>query len=133
MRIAFTDAIEQRECADEKVVSRRRQPRSQSEQALNSVIARHDLSRSVEHTGQPAFEGRDARAGDARQRRLTPGLFANAEDVARKAFVRRIDGGAPFEGGAGGDQPDRRGADGPGRRTPRFTLIQGQPNGIADR
>ena len=35
MRIAFTDRIEQRECAHEKIVSRRRQPWPESDQALN--------------------------------------------------------------------------------------------------
>ena len=63
-----------------------------------------------------AMRGRAMRAIE----RLTPGRFRHAGDVARKAFFRCIDCGAPCEGGAGLDQPDRRRADRPGRRAPRL-------------
>src|ERR1044072_3336010 len=128
----FTDRIKQCERADEKVVSRRRQTRTKSEQAANSFCGSHDLSALVEHVGQPAFEGRDARAGNACQRLLTPGRRTSASEVARKALFRCIDRGATFEGGAGLDQPDRRRTGGPGRRMPRFALVQGQPKGVVD-
>src|ERR1043166_6161185 len=133
MRIAFIDRVEQRECANEEIVSRRSQPRSESDQALNGFLESHAPNMlGIEHSGQPVLENRDAWAGDARQRRLTPGRLMNGGDVARKAFFWCIDCGAPCEGSAGIDQPDRRRADGPRRRTPRFTLVKGQPNGIAD-
>ena len=131
MRIAFADRIEQRECAHEKVVSRRRQPRSEPDQALNGVLGTAWRARR-EHAGQPAFEGRDARAGDARQRRLMRRRFTNATDLARKAFFRRIDCGAPCQARRRSRSTGRRRTDGPGRRTPRFALVQGEPNGIAD-
>ena len=50
----------------------------------------------------------------------------------RKAFVRRADFGTARERCAGLDQPDRRRADRPGRRLPRFAFIEAKPNGVAD-
>src|ERR1044072_3798604 len=107
MRIAFTNAIEQRECADEKVVARWGQPGPESEQAASRIPGRRG---TCDHIGQPAFERRDARTRDPRP-------------MACKSPLRRIDRGAACEGLAGVDQPCGRWANGPGRRSPRFSLI----------
>src|SRR5690349_11129837 len=98
MRIAFTNAIEQRECAGEKVVARWRQPGPESEQAASRIPGRRG---TCDHIRQPAFERRDARARDPRQ-------------MACKSLFRRIDCGAACESLAGVDQPCVRWANGPG-------------------
>ena len=52
MRIAFADCIEQRECANEKIVSRRRQPWPESDQASNGFpVTNGRCGPGVEHLG----------------------------------------------------------------------------------